>query len=64
VLPTSGAARRCSGLSVASFQTAITVQEATRGGLADRSQRGRLATAEGLDAHRLAVQLRLEAVAA
>jgi histidinol dehydrogenase len=65
VLPTSGAARWCSGLSVASFQTAITVQEVTRGGLAKIGPSAvELATAEGLDAHRLAVQLRLEAVAA
>lgn len=65
VLPTSGAARWCSGLSVASFQTAITVQEVTRGGLARIGPGAvELATAEGLDAHRMAVQLRLEAVAA
>jgi histidinol dehydrogenase len=65
VLPTSGAARWCSGLSVASFQTAITVQEVTRGGLATIGPSAvELATAEGLDAHRLAVQLRLEAAAA
>ena len=62
VLPTSGAARWCSGLSVASFQTAITVQEVTRGGLQGIGPCAvELATAEGLDAHRLAVQLRLEA---
>jgi histidinol dehydrogenase len=65
VLPTSGAARWCSGLSVASFQTAITVQEVTRGGLAKIGPSAvELATAEGLDAHRLAVEMRLEAVAA
>lgn len=65
VLPTSGAARWCSGLSVASFQTAITVQEVTSGGLLDIGPCAvELASAEGLDAHRLAVQLRLEALAA
>lgn len=65
VLPTSGAARWCSGLSVASFQTAITVQEVTSGGLrAIGPCAVALASAEGLDAHRLAVQLRLEALAA
>jgi histidinol dehydrogenase len=65
VLPTSGAARWCSGLSVASFQTAITVQEVTSGGLrAIGPCAVELASAEGLDAHRLAVQLRLEALAA
>ena len=65
VLPTSGAARWCSGLSVASFQTAISVQEVTSGGLrAIGPCAVELASAEGLDAHRLAVQLRLEALAA
>jgi histidinol dehydrogenase len=65
VLPTSGAARWCSGLSVASFQTAITVQEVARNGLAGIGPCAvELASAEGLDAHRLAVQLRLEALAA
>jgi histidinol dehydrogenase len=65
VLPTSGAARWCSGLSVASFQTAITVQEVARNGLAEIGPCAvELASAEGLDAHRLAVQLRLEALAA
>ncbi|GAB3352430.1 histidinol dehydrogenase [Lysobacter tyrosinilyticus] len=64
VLPTSGAARWCSGLSVASFQTAITVQEVTRNGLSAIGPCAvELASAEGLDAHRLAVALRLEAVA-
>lgn len=65
VLPTSGAARWCSGLSVASFQTAITVQEVAREGIAAIGPCAvELASAEGLDAHRLAVQLRLEALAA
>jgi histidinol dehydrogenase len=65
VLPTSGAARWCSGLSVASFQTSITVQEVAREGLAAIGPCAvELAAAEGLDAHRLAVQLRLEALAA
>ena len=65
VLPTSGAARWCSGLSVASFQTAITVQEVARDGLAAIGPCAvELAAAEGLDAHGLAVKLRLEAIAA
>ncbi len=65
VLPTSGAARWCSGLSVASFQTAITVQEISRDGIAEIGPCAvELARAEGLDAHRMAVQLRLEALAA
>jgi histidinol dehydrogenase len=64
VLPTGGAARWCSGLSVASFQTAITVQEVGPEGLrAIGPCAVELAGAEGLDAHRLAVALRLEAVA-
>jgi histidinol dehydrogenase len=63
VLPTGGAARWCSGLSVASFQTAITVQEVRREGLAAIGPCAvELARAEGLDAHRSAVALRLEAL--
>ncbi|QSX78014.1 histidinol dehydrogenase [Agrilutibacter solisilvae] len=65
VLPTGGAARWCSGLSVASFQTAITVQEVRREGLAAIGPCAvELARAEGLDAHRSAVALRLEALEA
>lgn len=64
VLPTSGAARFCSGLNVASFQLAITVQEVQRHGLAAIGPCAvELATAEGLDAHRRAVTLRMEATA-
>ena len=64
VLPTSGAARHCSGLSVASFQVAITVQEVQPRGLAAIGPCAvELATAEGLDAHRRAVTLRMEAPA-
>lgn len=64
VLPTSGAARTWSGLSVSSFQVAITVQEVQPEGLAAIGPCAvELATAEGLDAHRRAVTLRLEAVA-
>lgn len=65
VLPTSGAARYVGGLNVASFQVAITVQEVSRGGIqAIGPCAMELATAEGLDAHRLAVTLRLDEVAA
>ena len=65
VLPTSGAARYVGGLNVASFQVAITVQEVSRGGIAAIGPCAvELATAEGLDAHRLAVTLRLDEVAA
>jgi len=64
VLPTSGAARHTGGLNVASFQIAITVQEALQAGVATIGPCAvRLASAEGLDAHRRAVELRLEALA-
>ncbi|HSM11202.1 MAG TPA: histidinol dehydrogenase [Lysobacter sp.] len=64
VLPTGGAARFCGGLNVASFQVAITVQEVQPQGLfAIGPCALELATAEGLDAHRQAVALRLEALA-
>jgi histidinol dehydrogenase len=62
VLPTGGAARAISGLSVASFQTAISVQTVDRRGIAAVGPIAMaLAHAEGLDAHARAVQLRLEA---
>ncbi|WP_222564196.1 histidinol dehydrogenase [Novilysobacter antarcticus] len=62
VLPTSGAARFVGGLNVASFQLAITVQEVDRQGLrAIGPCAVELASAEGLDAHRLAVSRRLDA---
>ncbi len=64
VLPTGGAARAWSGLSVGSFQKAITVQEATRTGLgAIGACAATLARAEGLDAHANAVDVRLERAA-
>ena len=57
-------ARTWSGLSVASFQVAITVQEVQPQGLAAIGPCAvELATAEGLDAHRRAVTLRMEAAA-
>ena len=60
VLPTGGAARAWSGLSVASFQKAITVQEASRDGIANAGPcAATLAHAEGLQAHAHAVELRL-----
>ena len=62
VLPTGGAARALSGLSVASFQNAISVQAVNRRGIATIGPSAvTLARAEGLDAHAHAVQLRLEA---
>jgi histidinol dehydrogenase len=64
VLPTGGAARFTGGLAVASFQIAMTVQEVTPQGLAAIGPCAvELASAEGLDAHREAVALRLEACA-
>lgn len=65
VLPTGGAARACSGLSVASFQNAISVQSVDRAGIeAIGATAMALAAAEGLDAHRRAVELRLLRAAA
>ncbi len=65
VLPTSGAARYVGGLNVASFQVAITVQDVQPQGLAAIGPCAvELATAEGLDAHRQAVALRLQELSA
>ena len=64
VLPTGGAARAWSGLSVASFQKAITVQDASRIGIVAAGPCAAvLAHAEGLQAHARAVELRLERAA-
>jgi histidinol dehydrogenase len=65
VLPTYGHARALSGVSVASFQKRITVQELSAEGL--RAIGGcatTLARAEGLDGHARAVDLRLAAMEA
>ena len=60
VLPTNGAARAYSGVSVASFQTSISTQSVTRAGLAAIGPCAvTLARAEGLEAHAQAVLLRL-----
>lgn len=60
VLPTNGAARACSGVSVASFQTSISVQAVTREGLERIGPCAvTLARAEGLEAHAQAVLLRM-----
>lgn len=60
VLPTGGAARAWSGLSVNSFMKSLTVQTASRGGIATIGPCAvTLAEAEGLQAHARAVQLRL-----
>ena len=62
VLPTDGAARAWSGLSVASFQTSISLQTVTRAGLAGIGPCAiEMARAEGLEAHAQAVLRRLEA---
>lgn len=60
VLPTGGAARALGGLSVAAFQTAISVQSAKPHGIVAIGPCAMvLAEAEGLGAHRNAVALRL-----
>jgi len=64
VLPTAGAARAYSGVSVASFQNMISVQSASAQGIAAIGNGARvLARAEGLDAHENAVALRMESAA-
>ena len=63
VLPTGGWARMSGGLSVVDFMRRMTVQQATPDGLRKLGPPGaRLAAHEGLDAHRLAITLRLEAL--
>jgi histidinol dehydrogenase len=60
VLPTGGAAAAYSGVSVASFQNFVSVQSATRAGIAAVGPDAvTLAEAEGLEAHANAVRLRL-----
>lgn len=62
VLPTNGAARAWSGVSVASFQTAISVQAATPEGIAAIGPEAiALARAEGLHGHARSLHLRLGA---
>ncbi|MBB5876519.1 MULTISPECIES: histidinol dehydrogenase [Xanthomonas] len=64
VLPTSGAARAYSGVSVASFQNFVSVQSASADGIATIGGCAVLmARAEGLDAHANAVALRMETAA-
>lgn len=63
VLPTYGYARAWSGLAMADFQLHISVQEATPEGFRQIGPVARtLAELERLDAHALAVKLRLEAL--
>ncbi len=60
VLPTSGAARAWSGVSVGSFQNFVSVQSASRAGIGAIGPCAlELARAEGLGAHALAVAVRL-----
>ncbi len=62
-LPTGGAARAYSGVSVASFMKAITYQKLTPDGIRKLGPTVEiLADAEGLDAHRNAVTIRLDAI--
>ncbi|WP_241544314.1 histidinol dehydrogenase, partial [Xanthomonas translucens] len=64
VLPTNGAARAYSGVSVASFQNFVSVQSASRAGIAAIGACAvTMARAEGLDAHANAVALRMERAA-
>lgn len=64
VLPTNGAARAWSGVSLTSFMNFITVQEVSAAGLrAIGPCAVRLSEIEGLDAHGQAVRLRLERAA-
>lgn len=59
VLPTGGLARACSPLSVEDYGRYLQVQRLTEAGLAAlRGTIGELAAAEGLDAHRAAVEIR------
>jgi len=59
-LPTGGWARTASGLAVVDFMRRMTVQRASAAGLRELGPAGaRLAAHEGLDAHRLAIELRL-----
>lgn len=61
VLPTAGAARYTGGVTVASFQIGITVQQATPGGLAEIGPCAVvLSEAEQLHAHQRAVTRRLD----
>ena len=61
VLPTGGWARSISGLSITDFMRRMTVQEASPEGLRTIGPAGAaLAAHEGLDAHRLAITMRLD----
>lgn len=60
-LPTNGAARAYSGVSVASFMKTVTYQKVSREGIAELGPViETMAAAEGLDAHKNAVSIRRE----
>ena len=62
-LPTAGFARSFSGVSLDSFMKKITFQEVSKAGLQAIGPAVEImAAAEGLDAHKRAVTLRLEAI--
>ena len=62
-LPTGGSARAYSGVSVASFMKTITYQKLTQDGIVELGPTIEvLANAEGLDAHRNAVTIRLDSI--
>ena len=62
-LPTAGFARSFSGVSVDSFVKKITFQKLTPGGLRDLGPTIEImAAAEGLDAHKRAISIRLEEI--
>jgi histidinol dehydrogenase len=59
VLPTDGAARACSGISVSSFMTSFVVQQVSREAAAAMAPAAaRLARLEGLEAHARAAEIR------
>jgi histidinol dehydrogenase len=61
VLPTGGLARSCGALAVETFGKHVQVQRIDRAGLAAlRETITTLATAEGLHAHRAAVDIRFD----
>lgn len=63
-LPTNGYARNYSGVSLTSFMKSITVQKASEEGIKSLGPAVELlAEAEGLDAHKQAVRVRLESLA-
>ena len=62
-LPTSGFARQYSGVNLDSFLKSITFQKITKDGMRDIGPHVELlADAEGLDAHKMSVTLRLKEI--